>query len=81
MQHKAPKDNWGLVEVQVDSGAVDNVANRASFLEYRLRESEGSRNGLHYLAANDGKIKKQGGATPDVQEPRWHPIQVSDAGC
>ena len=44
----------------MDSGAVDNVGDPKSFPEYSLRASEGSKNGLHYLAANNGKIKNQG---------------------
>ena len=52
--------NWRYVELLVDSGAVDNVGDPRAFPEYKLRESEGSRNGLHYLAANNGKIKNEG---------------------
>ena len=57
---KAPKTSWRCVELLVDSGAVDNVGDPRSFPEDSLRASEGSRNGLHYLAANNGKIKNQG---------------------
>ena len=49
--------NWRYIELLVDSGAVDNVGDPRAFPEYKLRESDGSRNGLHYLAANHGKIK------------------------
>ena len=55
-------NNWRYVELLVDSGAVDNVGDPRAFPEYKLRESDGSRNGLHYLAANNGKIKNDGGA-------------------
>ena len=55
-------NNWRYVELLVDSGAVDNVGDPRAFPEYKLRESDGSRNGLHYLAANNGKIKNEGGA-------------------
>ena len=41
-------------------GAVDHVGDPKSFPEYSLRANEGSRNGLHYLAADNGKIKNQG---------------------
>ena len=60
MPNKAPIDGWRCVELLVDSGAVDNVADPRSLPEYRLRESEGSRSGLHYLAASNGMIKNQG---------------------
>ena len=53
-------NNWRYVELLVDSGAVDNVGDPRAFPEYKLRESEGSRNGLHYLAANNGKINNEG---------------------
>ncbi len=53
-------NNWRYVELLADSGAVDNVGDPKSFPEYRLRESEGSRSGLHYLAANNGGIRNQG---------------------
>ena len=52
--------NWRYMELLVDSGAVDNVGDPRAFPEYRLRESDGSRSGLHYLAANNGKIKNEG---------------------
>ena len=54
--------NWRYVELLVDSGAVDNVGDPRAFPEYKLRESDGSRNGLHYLVANHGEIKNEGGA-------------------
>ena len=54
------RKNWRFMELLVDSGAVDNVGDPRAFPEYKLRESDGSRNGLHYLAANNGKIKNEG---------------------
>ena len=38
-------NNWRYVELLVDSGAVDNVGDPRAFPEYKLRESDGSRNG------------------------------------
>jgi len=52
---------WRYMELLVDSGAVDNVGDPRAFPEYKLRESDGSRNGLHYLAANNGNIKNERG--------------------
>ena len=54
-------NNRRYVELLVDSGAVDNVGDPRAIPEYKLRESDGSRNGLHYLAANNGKIKNEWG--------------------
>ena len=50
---------WRVVERLVDSGAVGNVGDPNPFPEYSLRASEGSKNNLHHLAANNGKIKNQ----------------------
>ena len=52
--------HWRLIELLVDSGAVDNVASPDVFPEYRIRQSEGSKKGLHYLAANNGSIPNVG---------------------
>ena len=57
---KVGKRGWRVVELLVDSGAVDNVGDPKSCPEYSLRASEGSKNNLHYLAASNGKIKDQG---------------------
>ena len=51
---------WRCVELLVDSGAVDNVADPQEFPEYSVKPSEGSRAGMYYIAANKGKIKNQG---------------------
>ncbi len=80
--NKAPKNNasWRYVELLVDSGAVDNVGDPKSLLEYRLREGEGSRCGLHYLAAK-WEDQNPGGATPDVQVSLNHPVHVPHSNC
>ena len=67
--------NWRYVELLVDSGAVDNVGDPRAFPEYKLRESEGSRNGLHYLAANNGKIKNEGELNLSCRSSEWMPFQ------
>ena len=66
--------NWRYIEVLVDSGAVDNVGDPRAFPEYRLRESDGSRNGLHYLAANNGNIKNERGSSTCLAAAAkaWH---------
>ena len=40
--------------------AVDNVADPALFPDYFVRQSEGSKRGLQYLAANNGRIPNTG---------------------
>ena len=51
---------WRCIELLVDSGAVDNVADPQEFPEYSVKPSEGSRAGMNYIAANKGKIKNEG---------------------
>ena len=76
MPNKAPKDNWRYVELLVDSGVVDNVGDPKSFPEYRIRESEGSRSGLHYLAANNGNIRNQGEQLLTCKSPEGIPFKL-----
>ena len=57
---KAGQKGWRIVELMVDSGAVDNVGHPKLFPKYSLRASGGSKNRLHYLAANNGKTNIQG---------------------
>ena len=52
--------SWRCVELLVDSGAVDNVGDPHDFPEYAIKASEGSKAGMHYVAANKGKIRNQG---------------------
>ena len=51
------------VEVAVDSGAAASVLPERCLPEHPVKPSEGSRSGVHYLAANGGRIPQQG---------RWH---------
>ena len=51
---------WRCVELLVDSGAVDNVADPKEFPEYPIEPSDGSRAGMYYIAANKGMIQNQG---------------------
>ena len=55
--------HWRLIELLVDSGAVDNVASPNLFPEYSIRQSEGSKKGLHYVIANNGSIPNVGSNT------------------
>ena len=62
----------------VDSGAADNVMPRRMIrgLLNKIRESAGSRAGVHYVAANNGRIPNEGECdftfiTDDGQEETW----------
>ena len=47
--------------ITMDSGAGNNVMPRRMVIrKSEIRESEGSRRGVHYVAANDGRIPKEG---------------------
>ena len=46
--------------ITVDSGAHHNVMPKRLVRKDRIRQSEGSRRGLHYVAANKGKIPNEG---------------------
>jgi hypothetical protein len=62
VQHEKSKDWNGMrfTEVMVDSGASEHVASPTSFPEVEMKESEGSRSGLNYVAANGHKIPNIG---------------------
>ena len=47
--------------ITMDSGAGNNVMPRRMVIKKsEIRESEGSRRGVHYVAANDGRIPNEG---------------------
>ena len=73
--------NWRYVELLVDSGAVDNVGDPRAFPEYKLRESDGSRNGLHYLAANNGKIRNEGELNLSCRSDDGMPFKLKMQGA
>jgi hypothetical protein len=74
-------NNWRYVELLVDSGAVDNVGDPRAFPEYKLRESDGSRSGLHYLAANNGKIKNEGELNLSCRSSEGMPFKLKMQGA
>ena len=74
-------NNWRYVELLVDSGAVDNVGDPRAFPEYKLRESDGSRNGLHYLAANNGKIENEGELNLSCRSSEGMPFKLKMQGA
>ncbi len=74
-------NNWRYVELLVDSGAVDNVGDPRAFPEYKLRDNGGSRNGLHYLAANNGKIKNEGELNLSCRSSAGMPFKLKMQGA
>ena len=59
--------------VTVDSGAADNVMPRRLLRgRAKVRPSEASRAGVHYVAANDGRIRNEGEADLDFMSKEGH---------
>ena len=57
---KKESDKWECIEVVMDSGAVDHVINPRIAPQFRVNQTENSRNGAYYTAANGTKIKHWG---------------------
>ena len=51
---------WERIRVQVDSGAIDTVAPKEVAAAFNLMETEASRKGMGFVAANGTKIKNYG---------------------
>ena len=70
------------MEVAVDSGAAASVLPERCLPEHPVKPSEGSRSGVHYLAANGGRIPNQGEMALDfVTKERYRghiAFQVAD---
>ena len=62
MNHKHPQAKLKLKRgITMDSGAGNNVMPRRMVIRKSdIRESEGSKNGVHYVAANNGRIPNEG---------------------
>ena len=55
--------------ITMDSGSFHNVMPRRMVKRSRIRESEYSRRGVHYVAANKGKIPNEGETTFEFETP------------
>ena len=51
---------WERIRVQVDSGAIDTVAPKNVAAAFDIKETEASRRGMGFVAANGTKIKNYG---------------------
>ena len=51
---------WEKVRIQVDSGAIDTVGPKSMAGAFRMRETEMSRKGIGFVAANGSEIKNYG---------------------
>jgi hypothetical protein len=62
------------VEILVDSGAAENVANPRDLPEFPILESQGSKRGLNYVTADGGRI-------PNLGEQRVRVMTHEGARC
>ena len=53
-------EEWEYINVTVDSGAVDHVVNEECGKQFGVRETEMSKKGGYYVAANNTKIYNKG---------------------
>ncbi len=51
---------WERVRIQVDSGAIDTVGPRDIAEAFKMRETEMSRRGIGFVAANGSSVKSYG---------------------
>ena len=54
------KGEWEVIQVTLDSGAVDTVTPPSTAKYFPIFETEGSKRGLHYRAANGTRITNHG---------------------
>ena len=59
----AHHENYEVIKVTADSGAVDHVAPKNTGKKFKTRDTEASKRGMHYIAANGTKIMNQGEKT------------------
>ena len=59
--------------ITVDSGAADNVMPRRLLRGGRVRPSKASEAGVHYVAANNGRIPNEGEADLEFKSAEGHP--------
>ena len=69
------RGEWEKIVVTADSGAIDSVTPKDSAEAFRLKETEASRKGMRYRAANGSGIKNYG--EKDVSGYNGHGGQVS----
>ena len=51
---------WEVIKVDLDSGAIDTVTPPSTAKHFAILETESSKRGLHYRAANVTKITNNG---------------------
>ena len=70
-------DEWELIRINVDSGAIDTVGPKSIAKAFRTRETPASRNGLSYRAANGTPIANEGEKHIVGLTDKWTPINFT----
>ena len=66
-QDPEPMSEYSKMEIALDSGAGEHIANRKVAAEYTVEESAGSRAGQHFIAAGEASIPKEGQFTLELR--------------
>ena len=66
-QDPEPLSDYSKIEIALDSGAGEHVANRKVAAEYTVEESAGSRVGQHCVAAGGARIPNEGQFTLELR--------------
>ena len=76
MSSQMLQNGWKKVTVTVDSGSADHVAPEDEFNSSPLEESEGSKKGRRYIAANGQKVPNLGQRVVKMSTDDGLPLQV-----
>ena len=68
---------WEKIKVSLDAGAIDWVTNKETAKAFKIRETETSKAGLGYRAANGTKIENYGERVVEGFTEGWEPVAVA----
>ena len=71
------ESKWELLEVTIDSGACDHVIPHGMAKRFKLFETDESRNGKGFSAANNSVIKNYGTKRVSGLTGEWCPIEMT----
>ena len=69
--------NWEVIKCKLDSGACETVFKPEAAQAFKLQETEASKNGLNFTAANGTEIKNYGKRDIKGYTGDWCPIEQS----
>ena len=77
------KKGWKKLSITVDSGAVDHVTTKRTGDKLGTMETEASKKGMHYRAANGSQIKNHGACEAKNENGRRNRggNEISSGGC